>query len=73
MKKQFLFIMMGFFFTVITNCGVKGKPQPPLTAPVLGRGEPSYSKATENVKLKQQKPRPSDWNEEEDFPEDKNQ
>lgn len=51
-------------------CGVKGKPQPPLTAPVLGRGEPSYSKATENVKLKQKKPRTSDWEEKDDFTEE---
>ena len=51
-------------------CGVKGKPLPPLTAPVLGRGEPNYSKATENVKLKK-KNIPSDWTEEEDFFEDK--
>lgn len=51
-------------------CGVKGKPQPPLTAPVLGRGEPNYSKATEKVKLKK-KPIPGDWDYNEDFSEDK--
>lgn len=55
----------------IGACGVKGKPQPPLTAPVLGRGEPNYSKATEKVKLKK-KPTTPDWEETEDFPEDKN-
>jgi hypothetical protein len=37
------------FFTL--SCGVKGKPQPPLTPALLGRGEPSYSKATEKLKV----------------------
>jgi len=36
-------------------CGVKGKPLPPNTPPVLGRGEPNFSKATENLKLKKKK------------------
>lgn len=61
-----IFILLGTI-----GCGVKGKPQPPLTAPVLGRGEPNFEKATENVKLKK-KPIPSDWTEDEDFKEDKN-
>ncbi len=52
-------------------CGVKGKPQPPLTAPVLGRGEPSFSKATENLKLKKKTNPPADWEESADFPEEK--
>jgi len=60
-------------------CGVKGKPLPPLTPPVLGRGEPSLSKASEGLKLKKktQKNNSSssepDWDEVEDFPEEKNQ
>jgi len=55
------------------GCGVKGKPQPPLTPPILGRGEMSFSSATKSLKLKKtpksnQEP---DWDESEDFPEDK--
>lgn len=57
---------------VLSGCGVKGKPLPPTTTPVLGRGEPNFSKATENVKLKKKSTSPSsDWEESGDFPEDK--
>lgn len=60
--------------SLLTACGVKGMPQPPLTAPVLGRGEPNFSKATENVKLKKKTPLPpSDWDDTRDFPEDREQ
>jgi hypothetical protein len=62
-----LFLIPALFASA---CGVKGKPMPPLTAPVLGRGEPNYSKATENVKLKK-KNIPSDWEESDDFTEEK--
>jgi len=73
MKKNLLgtlFILISF--TSLEGCGVKGKPQPPLTAPVLGRGEPNFSKATEKVKLKQ-KPKAPDWDEPGDFPEEQGQ
>jgi hypothetical protein len=66
-----------FFFSsllLLSACGVKGKPQPPLTAPVLGRGEPNFSKATESVKLKKKTPPPhSDWDDNKDFSEDRSQ
>lgn len=65
MKSLISILMFG-----LCACGVKGKPMPPLTAPVLGRGEPNYSKATENVKIKK-KSIPSDWEESEDFLEEK--
>jgi hypothetical protein len=66
------FVLKIFLLSVwaLTGCGVKGNPQPPLTAPVLGRGEPNYSKATEKVKLKKKTP-PSDWDEPDDFSEEK--
>jgi len=66
------FLGISFFIVsfMMSACGVKGKPQPPLTAPVLGRGEPNYSKATEKVKLKK-KPIPLDWEESDEFPEEK--
>lgn len=70
MKTLQLFSLNLIFFLSVAACGVKGKPQPPLEAPVLGRGEPNFSKATENVKLRK-KPPASDWEEEGDFPEDK--
>jgi hypothetical protein len=69
----FLRIFCASLLTILLSaCGVKGKPQPPLTAPILGRGEPNYSKTTENVKLKK-KPKTSDWDEPGDFPEEQGQ
>jgi len=32
---------------VVAGCGVRGKPQPPLTPPELGRGQPTFKRATE--------------------------
>ena len=70
MKKGILII-----FLVNLGCGVKGKPSPPLTPPVLCRGEPSYSKATEGLKIdpKKRKKIQDDWDESDDFIEDKEQ
>lgn len=70
MKRIFIGISLFLIILGLGACGVKGKPQPPLTAPVLGRGEPNYSKATEKVKLKK-KPIPADWEENDEFPEEK--
>jgi hypothetical protein len=32
----------------VSSCGVRGKPQPPLTPPELGRGQPSFKGASDN-------------------------
>ena len=58
-------------FQFLCGCGVKGVPQAPLTAPVLGRGEANYSKATENLKIKKNHPRNNDWDDSNDFSEEK--
>jgi hypothetical protein len=57
------------------GCGVKGKPMPPMNPPVLGRGEPSYSKATQGLPIdpKKKKKIQDDWDEKPDFPEEKDQ
>lgn len=31
----------------LVGCGVRGKPQPPLTPAELGRGQPTFKRATE--------------------------
>lgn len=36
--------MLSFVFV---GCGVRGRPQPPLTPPEIGRGQPSFKRATE--------------------------
>lgn len=40
---------------LVGGCGVKGKPLAPLTPPLLGRGEPNFSKATEKLKIQKNK------------------
>ena len=32
---------------VIGGCGVRGRPQPPLTPAEIGRGQPTFKRATE--------------------------
>jgi hypothetical protein len=32
---------------VLSSCGVRGNPQPPLTSPELGHGEPGFKRASE--------------------------
>ena len=39
-----LLICMAIAFA---GCGVRGKPEPPETPPELGRGQPTFKRATE--------------------------
>ncbi len=67
-------LIVSQFLTLViflSSCGVKGVPQPPLTMPVLGHGEPSYSNATQNVKVKKSRVKTNDWGDPPDFTEDK--
>jgi len=48
-------IMILLSLVCFSACGVRGKPLPPENPPLLGRGEPNYSKATEKVDLPSQK------------------
>ena len=56
-------------FFVLSACGVKGKPQPPLEPPTLGRGEMIQNKKnkTEDSKKKKYKGVEPDWEESDDF------
>ena len=49
----------------VAACGVKGDPVPPHAPPPIGRGKPSYSKATMTLPKKKM-PEEKDWLEEED-------
>ena len=40
-------LVIGVFTNGILGCGVRGRPQPPLTPPELGHGQPTFSRATE--------------------------
>lgn len=49
----------------LVACGVKGDPVPPQAPPAIGRGKPSYSKATMTLPKKKM-PEEKDWIDEED-------
>ena len=71
MKNYFAILMTSLIFLSL-GCGVRGRPLPPENPPPLGRGEPSFKKATEKVVLPTKKKREApadDWNEPEDFQE----
>lgn len=45
--RSIIVLSVGFTLALGAGCGVRGKPQPPLTPPELGRGEPTFKRATE--------------------------
>lgn len=51
------------------GCGVKGKPLPPSDPVTLGRGVPSYSKASETIGKDKKKKKiiQDDWEDSDDF------
>jgi len=60
---------MAVLFGFIAGCGVKGDPVPPARPPELGRGQPTYRKATEKIQLQKYSPA-DDEEKEEKEPED---
>lgn len=52
MKKRItllmLFVPLFSLQGVLQGCGVKGKPMPPLTAPPIGRGQPTLAQPAED-------------------------
>ena len=57
-------VLIATIFLLVTGCGVKGDPVAPAKPPELGRGQPTYRKATEKIQL--QKYKPSDDEEKEE-------
>ena len=51
MKNPWLieFLMASGLALIMAGCGVKGDPLPPETAPRLGRGHPTYTKASKQL------------------------
>jgi hypothetical protein len=41
---------------LLGGCGVRGKPLPPLTPPEIGRGRPTFHRATEDLAFPQVAP-----------------
>lgn len=65
--KNLIIFLTGFL--VLSGCGVKGKPLPPIEAPMIGRGEPSFTDAASEIDMKKKKIKKNkdDWNESKDF------
>jgi hypothetical protein len=51
--------------SVVCGCGVKGDPLPPEKPSELGRGRPTYKRATENIKVDHKRPVKQDEEDEE--------
>lgn len=60
--RQAIVLLLTYFFAL--GCGVKGNPSPPERRGELGRGRPTYKRATEGLKIK--KIEPEEVDEEED-------
>jgi hypothetical protein len=62
-------ILLTLFLAGLSACGVKGKPQPPLEPPLLGRGEPVFSEATQDLQIKKKNSIKidGDWDEPKEF------
>jgi hypothetical protein len=54
-------------------CGVKGDPLPPERPTQLGRGRPTYRRATEGIKLQKHKPADDEGDEDKDQEENGNE
>lgn len=64
------FVVLAFH----AGCGVKGDPLPPEKPPSIGRGQPNFKRATENLSLpkttREERPRFDKENDPDDFEED---
>ncbi len=50
MTKQILWLLLAVCVTqslLTMGCGVRGEPLPPTTPPEIGRGQPTFRRATE--------------------------
>lgn len=45
-KLKFLLVAL-IACSALSSCGVRGRPQPPTTPPEIGRGQPTFRRATE--------------------------
>lgn len=55
---KFSFLISSFIFWFTFGCGVKGDPVPPDKPSEIGRGRPTYKRATEGIKLERKRPGP---------------
>ena len=50
-RDRALSALLSFISIGLCACGVKGDPVPPEKPPELGRGRPTYKRATEDIKV----------------------
>ena len=62
-------VFIGIATLVLTACGVKGDPLPPKKPAEVGRGQPTYRKATEKIPLQKYQPNEDELRDEKE-PED---
>ena len=43
--------ILGLILGVLSGCGVKGDPKPPLSPAEIGRGEPTYRRAQRKLNV----------------------
>ena len=55
-KSVFLKIIIAVAIVAGLGCGVKGDPLPPEKPVELGRGRPTYKRATEGIKIEKKVP-----------------
>lgn len=54
MRTDLMIGILGLLMSIFTSgCGVKGKPQLPLTAPPIGRGKPTLTGRNEKVSIEE--------------------
>jgi hypothetical protein len=46
-----IFVLAAFVTAAVSGCGVRGRPQPPESPPEIGRGQPTFRRATEQFKF----------------------
>lgn len=54
-RLNFKLFMFAALAIVIGGCGVKGDPLPPEKPVEIGRGRPTYKRATEGIKIEKTK------------------
>ena len=66
LRLKILRISVLLFAFAIAACGVRGDPVPPKKPSDLGRGQPTYRKATEKIPLQNYSPNEDEEKEEKD-------
>lgn len=54
-QKAFKAIALVIAWAFVSACGVKGDPLPPEKPVEIGRGRPTYKKATEGIRIEKSK------------------